>query len=147
LNTLGEEGRPTYEDLKSMKYLQYCLNEGIPFLIPLLSNFSFPGLTCLVLRLYPIVPFNVRTALKDTTLPHGGGPLGIDVFTLSIVMNHANLCSRSMWRKELHVDTSPSSSTVAQISSATQSMTSTPTDGQHGPQVLSLPKPILVIPH
>jgi hypothetical protein len=30
LRTLGEDGRPTYEDLKSMKYMQHCLNEGIP---------------------------------------------------------------------------------------------------------------------
>ena len=42
--------------------LQHCLNE--------------------ILRLYPIVPFNVRVSLKDTTLPHGGGadgmqPIGI----------------------------------------------------------------------
>jgi cytochrome P450 len=29
------------------------------------------------LRLYPVVPFNVRMALKDTTLPHGGGPDGL----------------------------------------------------------------------
>lgn len=34
------------------------------------------------LRLYPVVPFNVRFALKDTTLPTGGGrdgksPIGI----------------------------------------------------------------------
>lgn len=34
------------------------------------------------LRLYPVVPFNVRLALKDTTLPHGGGadgnqPMGV----------------------------------------------------------------------
>jgi cytochrome P450 len=34
------------------------------------------------LRLYPIVPFNVRLALHDTTLPRGGGadgnsPVGI----------------------------------------------------------------------
>lgn len=28
------------------------------------------------LRLYPVVPFNVRLALKDTTLPRGGGPDG-----------------------------------------------------------------------
>jgi cytochrome P450 len=30
------------------------------------------------LRLYPSVPFNVRLALKDTTLPRGGGPSGQD---------------------------------------------------------------------
>ena len=29
------------------------------------------------LRLYPVVPFNVRLALKDTTLPHGGGQDGL----------------------------------------------------------------------
>lgn len=28
------------------------------------------------LRIYPVVPFNVRLALHDTTLPHGGGPDG-----------------------------------------------------------------------
>jgi cytochrome P450 len=29
------------------------------------------------LRLYPVVPFNVRLALHDTTLPHGAGPDGL----------------------------------------------------------------------
>lgn len=29
------------------------------------------------LRLYPVVPFNLRLALKDTTLPRGGGPDGL----------------------------------------------------------------------
>jgi hypothetical protein len=70
LGTLGVEGRPTYEDLKSMKYMQYCINEGKP---------PDPNALTKVLRLYPIVPFNVRTALKDTSLPHGGGPHGLDV--------------------------------------------------------------------
>jgi|SRR5450432_3911794 len=30
-----------------------------------------------ILRLYPVVPFNVRMSLHDTTLPRGGGPDGM----------------------------------------------------------------------
>jgi cytochrome P450 len=56
IDSVGTTNPPTYEDLKNMKYLQYTMNE--------------------TLRLYPVVPFNVRMALKDTTLPHGGGPDG-----------------------------------------------------------------------
>ena len=53
---VGWNRTPTYDDLKSMKYLQYIMNE--------------------TLRLYPAVPFNVRLALRDATLPRGGGPDG-----------------------------------------------------------------------
>ncbi|KAK0922239.1 hypothetical protein LTR91_004913 [Friedmanniomyces endolithicus] len=53
---VGPEQQPTYDDLKSMRYLQHTLNE--------------------ILRLYPVVPYNVRQALRDTTLPRGGGPNG-----------------------------------------------------------------------
>jgi len=57
IDTIGTVDAPTYDDLKGMKYLQYTMNE--------------------TLRMYPVVPFNVRLALKDTTLPRGGGPDGL----------------------------------------------------------------------
>ena len=55
---VGRERPPTYDDLKSMRYLQHTLNE--------------------TLRLYPVVPYNIRVALKDTVLPRGGGPDGTE---------------------------------------------------------------------
>ena len=59
LRTLQADGQLTYANLKGLKYLQQCINE--------------------TLRLYPIVPLNGRTALVDTTLPHGGGKDGQEV--------------------------------------------------------------------
>ncbi|CAI7601871.1 unnamed protein product [Penicillium glandicola] len=54
---LALEGRkPSFEDLKSMTYMTWVLNE--------------------TLRLRPLVPFNIRQARRDTYLPVGGGPDG-----------------------------------------------------------------------
>lgn len=48
--------KPSFEEIKSMKYLRYCLNEA--------------------LRLFPVVPGNSRIVVRDTILPVGGGPDG-----------------------------------------------------------------------
>ncbi|EZG04409.1 hypothetical protein H106_05341 [Trichophyton rubrum CBS 735.88] len=51
------DGRaPSFEEIKNMKYLRFTLNE--------------------ILRLYPVVPGNSRSAIRDTVLPRGGGPDG-----------------------------------------------------------------------
>lgn len=50
--------RPTYDNIKNMKYLTWMINE--------------------TLRLYPVLPFNVRESLVDTVLPRGGGPDGTE---------------------------------------------------------------------
>jgi cytochrome P450 len=57
--TVPQTGEPpTLEDLRSMKYLRGCINES--------------------LRLHPPIPRNSREALRDTTLPTGGGPDGTE---------------------------------------------------------------------
>ncbi|KAF8861474.1 cytochrome P450 52A12 [Acephala macrosclerotiorum] len=53
---LGGE-KPTFAQLKRMRYLQNTIQEA--------------------LRLYPPLPANMRTAVEDTILPTGGGPDGI----------------------------------------------------------------------
>ncbi|MCJ1405290.1 hypothetical protein MMC11_008517 [Xylographa trunciseda] len=55
--TYPDSSELTYVNLKNCTYLQHCLNE--------------------VLRLYPLVPVNSRRAVRDTTLPRGGGPDGM----------------------------------------------------------------------
>lgn len=49
IRTVGCTRAPAYADLKGMAYLKHTLNE--------------------TLRLYPAVPYNLRSALEDTTLP------------------------------------------------------------------------------
>lgn len=48
--------KPTYEEIKDMKYLRWVLNES--------------------LRLMPVVPSNTRVAIEDVVLPIGGGEDG-----------------------------------------------------------------------
>jgi cytochrome P450 len=72
----GEQ--PSYETLRNMKYIKYCVQESKqsdhsrpkPQMQP--SLISHPAL-----RLYPPVPILAKLALRDTVLPHGGGPSGL----------------------------------------------------------------------
>jgi cytochrome P450 len=47
---------PTFHQLRELKYVRWVLSE--------------------TLRLYPVLPINARTALRDTTIPLGGGSNG-----------------------------------------------------------------------
>lgn len=55
VNALGGK-KPSFQQIKDMKYLRALLNES--------------------LRLHPVVPGNSRQATNDTVLPTGGGPDG-----------------------------------------------------------------------
>ncbi|KAF5012016.1 hypothetical protein FDECE_1900, partial [Fusarium decemcellulare] len=47
---------PTASQLKEMNYMKWCVNES--------------------LRLHPVIPTNARVAVRDTTIPRGGGADG-----------------------------------------------------------------------
>jgi len=74
--TLGGE-RPTFEQIKDLKYLKACLSEGMCISSTKKKEFSVLTMTSiLALRVYPVIANNQRTAVKDTILPTGGGQDG-----------------------------------------------------------------------
>ncbi|UPK97590.1 hypothetical protein LCI18_008525 [Fusarium solani-melongenae] len=54
--TISGHGPPTAHQLKEMTYMKWCVNES--------------------LRLHPVIPTNARVAVRDTTIPRGGGADG-----------------------------------------------------------------------
>ena len=66
LSAVGPRAAPTYEDLKALPLLTHTLNE--------------------TLRLWPAVPYNLRAALCDTSLPGGEGRPDIVVLEGDVVV-------------------------------------------------------------
>ncbi|KAL2690043.1 hypothetical protein Neosp_004111 [[Neocosmospora] mangrovei] len=54
--TISGQEPPTAHQLKEMTYMKWCVNES--------------------LRLHPVIPTNARVAVRDTTIPRGGGADG-----------------------------------------------------------------------
>ncbi|KAI1134340.1 cytochrome P450 monooxygenase CYP539B5 [Hypoxylon sp. FL0543] len=79
IGSVGRTRTPTYQDLKDMPYLRHTLNE--------------------TLRLYPAVPYNLRGALEDTTLPSTPGNPPISVVKGDIVFYSTLAMQR---RKDLY---------------------------------------------
>lgn len=59
----------TFEKLKSLRYVQHVINEGMRAFPRKSPNTNFPAL-----RLHPPVANNSRVCLQTTMLPTGGGP-------------------------------------------------------------------------
>lgn len=87
----------TFTSLKDVTYLRYVLDEGRH--VNELHG-SIRLMCPAALRLYPPVPLNARTALKDTTIPVGGGPDG----TSPIFIPKGTTVSYSVWVMHRHPD-------------------------------------------
>ncbi|KAI1192466.1 cytochrome P450 alkane hydroxylase [Nemania serpens] len=79
LDVVGRKRAPMYDDLKNMIYLRHVLNE--------------------TLRLYPAVPYNMRTALRDSTIEGAPGKPPISVVEGDVVLYSPLLMHR---RKDMY---------------------------------------------
>ena len=86
MDTFGTSHDPrdiTFIRLKACKYLEYCNNE--------------------TMRLYPVLPVNSRQAVRDTTLPRGGGnsdgraPIFVAKDQLVVYSTHAMHRRKDLW--------------------------------------------------
>ncbi|GJN69902.1 hypothetical protein PLICBS_003954 [Purpureocillium lilacinum] len=83
LEHIGDSRSPTYQDLKNLTYLTHTLNE--------------------TLRLYPAVPYNLRTCVEDSSLPGQFGQPDIKTLEGDVVF-YSTLCMQR--RKDLYPPTS-----------------------------------------
>ena len=75
VNDVFQGELPTAESLRKLKYIHYVFNECKD---PPYKLSSPHTLISTALRLYSPIPFNLRSATQDTTLPAGGGQTGKD---------------------------------------------------------------------
>ncbi len=101
------DGRePTFEQLKSMNYLRWVINESeISYLIKSASGMIRILTTLLALCLFLLVPTNARQALKDTILPSGGGfsstfPVFVPKGTLVTTNSYVMPCSKHLYGED-----------------------------------------------
>ncbi|KAL3952501.1 hypothetical protein ACCO45_012444 [Purpureocillium lilacinum] len=83
LEHIGDSRSPTYQDLKNLTYLTHTLNE--------------------TLRLYPAVPYNLRTCVEDSSLPGQFGQPDIKTLEGDVVF-YSTLCMQR--RRDLYPPTS-----------------------------------------
>ncbi|KAI6039227.1 cytochrome P450 [Pisolithus marmoratus] len=85
LSKVGSSRRPTYDDVREMKYMRAVINE--------------------TLRLYPPVPFNVRTSTEAAVLPgvNGGSPFYIPPKTQTVYSVFLMHRRKDLWGSDAEI--------------------------------------------